>query len=140
LKRELAKISTENEILRATSSSGLPNGASSSHGPGSEPATTGPMKFTPKDFSSLTIGDGQPDPVHRIVYCEETGEKLLDARATWNMIQSHMLVKEHLADVGDICERLKRHARCDGQGPVFEEGRVLTAIKESVAGGNDELI
>lgn len=56
------------------------------------------------------------------------------------MIQSHVLVKEHLADVGDICERLKGHARCDGQGPVFEEGRVLAAIKESVAGGNDELI
>ncbi|KAN0068882.1 hypothetical protein V8E54_013051 [Elaphomyces granulatus] len=135
LKRELAKVSTENEILRATSS-GIPN---SSHGSGPEPATTGPMKFTPKDFSSLS-GDGQPDPVHRIVYCEETGEKLLDARATWNLIQSHKLVKEHLADVGDVCERLKGHARCDGQGPVFEEGRVLAAITESVAGGNDELI
>jgi hypothetical protein len=56
------------------------------------------------------------------------------------MIQSHDLFKRGLVDVGDVCERLKRVAKCDGQGPVFEEGDVRRAIEESVAGGSDELI
>jgi AP-1-like transcription factor len=65
---------------------------------------------------------------------------LLAAGATWDLIQSHELFKRGLVDVGDVCERLKRVAKCDGQGPVFEEGDVRRAIEESVAGGSDELI
>ncbi|KAL1971053.1 hypothetical protein VTN77DRAFT_4 [Rasamsonia byssochlamydoides] len=138
LKRELAKVSTENEILRATTQSAL-NGH---HGESeSEQTTTGPMRFSPTDlYSSVTGEKGERKVAHRIVVSEETGERLLDAGATWDMIQNHTLFKQGLVDIGDVCERLKGHVRCDGQGPVFEEGRVLKAIEESVAGGNDELI
>ena len=77
---------------------------------------------------------------HRIVHNAETGERLLDTKATWDFIQSHPLFKEGLVDIGDVFERLKRITRCDGQGPAFEEGKVKKIIEESVACGKDELI
>jgi AP-1-like factor len=99
------------------------------------------MRFSPTDFYSSVTGDHRErKPTHRIVVSEETGERLLDAGATWDMIQNHKLFKQGLVDIGDVCERLKGHVQCDGQGPVFEEGRIRKAIEESVAGGNDELI
>lgn len=141
LKRELAKISTENEILRATSQSGLAASGKRLGESESEQTTTGPMRFSPTDFySSVTGKNGEHKFAHRIVVSEETGERLLDAGATWEMIQNHPLFKQGLVDIGHVCERLKGHARCDGQGPVFEESRVRQAIEESVAGGSDELI
>ncbi|KAL1865072.1 hypothetical protein Plec18167_009541 [Paecilomyces lecythidis] len=137
LKRELAKFATENEILRATAHSGL----GSSHGRGlPEATTTGPMRFSPTDFYSSILKEGEPSPVHRITVSEETGERLLDAGATWDLIQQHEMFKRGLVDIGNVCERLKGVARCDGQGPVFEESHIRKAIEESVAGGSDELI
>lgn len=43
-------------------------------------------------------------------------------------------------DVGDVSERLKGRARCDGQGPVFEESVILDAIHASSGSGRDELL
>lgn len=43
-------------------------------------------------------------------------------------------------DVGHVSERLKKVARCDGQGPVFVESQILEAIELSVASGSDELL
>ncbi|KAL2014181.1 hypothetical protein VTN00DRAFT_1706 [Thermoascus crustaceus] len=139
LKRELAKYATENEILRATSNAGIGSGV---NGRGADPetTTTGPMKYSPTDFYSSVLAEGERMPTHRITVSEETGERLLDAGATWDMIQGHELFKRGLVDIGDVCERLKGVARCDGQGPVFEESVVRRAIEESVAGGSDELI
>lgn len=71
----------------------------------------------------------------------DTGEPLLNAGATWDYIQSHDLFKRGLVEIGDVCERLKKMARCDGSGPVFQEKDIRLAISESaVAGGRDELI
>ncbi|KAJ9241734.1 transcriptional regulator family: bZIP [Paecilomyces variotii] len=137
LKRELAKYATENEILRATAHSGL--GSNNGRGP-QEATTTGPMQFSPTDFYSSVLKEGEPSPVHRITVSEETGERLLDAGATWDLIQQHEMFKRGLVDIGVVCERLRGVARCDGQGPVFEESRIRKAIEESVAGGSDELI
>lgn len=54
LKRELARVATENEILRATSSSGPSNGSMRSGSQftrqDDEIMKTGPMKYTPTDF------------------------------------------------------------------------------------------
>jgi AP-1-like transcription factor len=54
LRRELAKVATENEILRATSSSHQSNqqmsGPQSTARPGDENMKTGPMKYTPSNF------------------------------------------------------------------------------------------
>lgn len=155
LKRELAKVATENEILRATSATTPTN---TSHGDyaGSEEdeASTGkrttsappPTINGPKKFPSLDVRKNYANILktgalpHRIVLSAETGDRLLDARATWDFIQNHPLFKQGLVDIGDVCERLKTFTKCDGQGPVFEEGRVRKVIEESVASGNDELI
>ena len=69
-----------------------------------------------------------------------TGGKELPAQATWDLIQSHPLVKQGLVDIADVCERLRGMARCDGQGPVFEERAVWRVVEESRRGGGDELI
>ncbi|EXJ88551.1 hypothetical protein A1O1_05481 [Capronia coronata CBS 617.96] len=153
LRRELAKIATENEILRATS-------GSASNGPTpflEEPdELVGPLGFVPTDrrpprdhspASSVNSGlktnskYAQFGTLRTITVDSETGEQLLGVGATWDYIQAHELFRDGLVDVGDVCERLKKMARCDGQGPIFLESDVRKAIAESaVAGGRDELI
>jgi AP-1-like factor len=108
-----------------------------------EAMTTGPMKYSPTDFSpegrelhALEGSNGMYPQKHdlsqhRIVVSEDTGEALLPAGATWDYIQNSELFRNGLVDVGDVCERLKRLARCDGRGPVFEEGDVRRAIAMS---------
>ena len=100
------------------------------------------MSYTPKDFTSSLVAMGHQagEPTHRITVNEATGERLLDAGATWDLIQSHPLSQKGMVNIADVCERLKGDARCDGQGPVFEEGRIRQVIEESSAVGNDELI
>jgi len=78
-------------------------------------------------------------PSHRVVV-SENGEKLLAAGATWDYIIKHPLFLQGRVDVGDVSERLKKKAKCDGQGPVFEEREILEAIEKSVASGSDELL
>lgn len=149
LKRELARIATENEILRATGSKQNGNGHGDSHedivnghsNHSNNNTTTGPLEFSPIDVQkSIADSSKYGNLPHRIVISDKTGERLLNARATWDMIQDHPLFKQGLVDIGDVCNRLKGFEKCDGQGPVFEEGRVRKAIEESVGCGNDELI
>jgi hypothetical protein len=66
--------------------------------------------------------------------------KELPAQQTWDLIQSHPLVKQGLVDIADVCERLRGLARCNGHGPVFEESAVWKVVEESRRGGGDELI
>lgn len=151
LKRELAKIATENEILRATSGGGAA-GLQPYPEDSDEITSTGPLHYIPRDFYPKLDPSGNKDsPSHygekkyaqsqRIALPPGSGERLLAAGATWDYIQQHELFQKGLVDVGDVCERLKKLARCDGQGPVFEERDVRMAISESaVAGGRDELI
>jgi AP-1-like factor len=41
--------------------------------------------------------------------------------------------------VGEVSDRLKRVAKLDGQGPVFEERDITDAIEKSVSSGADLL-
>ncbi|CAJ2503933.1 Uu.00g113270.m01.CDS01 [Anthostomella pinea] len=140
LKRDLQKMSTENEILRATSSVATNHkGNGSMSPPGGIPTTTGPMQYNPTDFySDLLQNHANKTPSHRIVE-SSGGERLLAAGATWDYITGHELFRKGMVDVGDVSERLKSQAKCDGQGPVFEERAILQAIVESVS-GSDELL
>ncbi|KAL2180775.1 uncharacterized protein P884DRAFT_296502 [Thermothelomyces heterothallicus CBS 202.75] len=136
LKRDLQRMETENEILRATSmvaaNAGSPAAAA--------PTTTGPMTYSPTDFySSVLQGHANKTPSHRIVMSEK-GERLLAAGATWDFIINHELFKRGLVDVEAVSERLRPQAKCDGQGPVFEESAIIQAIEQSVAENSDELI
>ncbi|KAK2747068.1 hypothetical protein FQN55_005337 [Onygenales sp. PD_40] len=142
LKRQIAKFATENEILRATSNIGIPS-SSSRHPPpppppptkDPEPTTTGPMRWSPTDYTP-----GDKSPAHRVIVNKLTGERLLDASATWDLIVGHLTKQGVKLDVQDIYDRLRGRAQCDGQGPVIEEGCVLKAIEDSIAAGSDELI
>lgn len=56
------------------------------------------------------------------------------------MLQSHPLYVRGALDIGEVCERLKHMARCDGMGPVFDEHDVRAVIEEVGSDGNDQLI
>ncbi|KAF7589790.1 hypothetical protein BBP40_003852 [Aspergillus hancockii] len=135
LKRELARFTTENEILRATSAS-----AGRANNRSEEPLTTGPMKYSPTDFYSELVPKGEPSRLHRVSTCAKTGQKLLGAGATWDLIQGHDLFKRGLVDIKDVSDRLKNITQCDGQGPAFPEAEVLKAIEESAAANHDDLL
>lgn len=133
LKLQLAKAATENEILKATS-------GHSNRGASGSLSNIGPLGYTPTDFyTEVLYAHDNKVPSHRIVTSDE-GERLLAAGATWDYIIKHPLYKRGLVDVGDVSERLKKVAKCDGQGPVFEESKILDAIEKSVASGSDELL
>jgi AP-1-like transcription factor len=101
----------------------------------------GPMSYSPTEFyTNLLRSHDNKTPSHRITVSDDTGERLLGAGATWDAIQEHHLFKKGLVDVGDVCDRLKNLAKCDGQGPVFEERDIRRAIEASAASGSDELI
>ncbi|PMD16748.1 hypothetical protein NA56DRAFT_649054 [Hyaloscypha hepaticicola] len=133
LKLQLQKAATENEILKAT--------AAYPHRGGSEPLpNAGPMRYSPTDFyTDVLQAHDNKTPSHRIV-TSDTGERLLAAGATWDYIIKHPLYVRGLVDVGDVSERLKKKAKCDGQGPVFEESEIIDAIEKSIASGSDELL
>jgi AP-1-like factor len=96
------------------------------------------MRYSPTDFYTEVLqAHENKTPSHRIV-TSDTGERLLAAGATWDYIIKHPLYTRGLVDVGD--ERLKKVAKCDGQGPVFEERAIIDAIEKSVASGSDELL
>ena len=149
LKQQLQKFQTENEILRATSklnASAIVQAAAaaaSGHAAAGDEAAdiaVGPMQYSPTDFyDNLLQSHANKTPSHRIVLSPRTGERLLGAGATWDLIVGHREYKQGLVDVQEVCDRLKGGARCDGQGPVFEESAILEAIRASAASGRDEL-
>ncbi|MCJ1413843.1 hypothetical protein MMC32_000168 [Xylographa parallela] len=137
LKRELQKLATQNEILRATT------------GPASQPPLNnvrppspvhGPQTYSPTDFQKAVGVDPKQHPVSYEEFGNEDGERLLSAGATWDLIQGHELCRKGMVDVGDVCRRLKGRAACDGRGPAFKECEVIAAIEESVICAADELI
>jgi AP-1-like factor len=98
------------------------------------------MRYSPTDFyTDVLQAHDNKTPSHRIV-TSDNGERLLAAGATWDYIIKHPLYIRGLVDVGDVSERLKKKAKCDGQGPVFEEREIIDAIEKSVASGSDELL
>ncbi|KAI9740090.1 MAG: hypothetical protein M1818_004841 [Claussenomyces sp. TS43310] len=135
LKLSLQKVSTENEILKATAQHAR------SQSPPLLPDTTGPMSFSPKDFYAEVLhAHDNKVPSHRIVVDEQSGSRLLGAAATWDFILASESYKKGSVDVASVSDYLKMVARCDGQGPVFEEKEIVKAIEMSASSGSDELI
>jgi AP-1-like transcription factor len=136
LKLNLQKVAIENEILRATSLAQTNRSSPSQSLP-----DTGPMRYNPTDFYNEVL-DGHPNKAasHRITTDPDTGGRLLAVGATWDFIIQHPLFKKGLVDVAGVSEKLKTQAKCDGQGPVFEERAILDAIEKCVASGSDELM
>lgn len=98
------------------------------------------MRYSPTDFYTEVLhAHENKTPSHRIV-TSPSGQKLYAVGATWDYIMDNPLFKRGLVDIGNVSDRLKLVAKCDGQGPVFEEREILDAIEKSVASGNDELL
>ncbi|KAF3078775.1 hypothetical protein TWF569_009308 [Orbilia oligospora] len=136
LKREIQKITTENQILRATSA------AQAAHQPPAPAAVdVGPMAYSPTDFYDVVLEPHKnKTPSHRISHHPETGESLLGAAAAWDLITNDPLYIDGQVDIQAVSEFLKPKAKCDGQGPVFPESEVRKAIQLSASLGKDELI
>jgi AP-1-like factor len=143
LKLALQRARTENEILRATS--------------GQSPSSSRPVSVSyPSPGAHLPDDDGKDDhyniqslrngsvvnAAHKdhAASRNKSNDKEIPASQAWDLIQSHPLVKQGLVDVADVCERLKGATKCDGHGPVFEEGTIWQAVEESRRSGGDELI
>jgi AP-1-like factor len=121
LKLALQRATTENEILRASS----------------RPSST----ISPAQHHSPShTGDADPGYTTAPAKAGEVDGAMLQAGATWDLIQSHHLVRQGFVDIADVCDRLRGAARCDGTGPVFSEREVRRAVEESRRGGGDELI
>lgn len=136
LRQELARVATENKILRATTQTGhnINNQPQNTSTPReSEPTTTGPMTYRPLDLSSSPnlAANRESKHLHQVTVCPITGEKLLDTGATWDLLQGHELVKCGEVNIENVSRRLRNMAQCNGQGPAFREGEVRRAIKES---------
>ena len=150
LKLMLQRAQTENEILRATASSS----PTSNHPPSfvddpsllqsSRQSKTSTSRAEEPHFDSTRLANGllstgSPSS-------SKTGSSpgqdshLLSASATWDLLQSHPLYLSGAVDIGEVCERLKKMARCDGMGPMFEEEEVRKVIEEVGRSGGDELI
>lgn len=158
LKRELDRLATQNEILRATTTPKRipPAAADSSHqtqtqqqqpsstSPSPKILASGPMIYSPSTFNNAFSEHSLSDPnepiSHRIQISAQTGERLLATGAAWELIQSHELYRRGLVDIGEVCDRLKEKVLCDGAGPTFAEGEVVRAIEDSVGAAGDELI
>ena len=150
LKREIDRIATQNEILRATTTQRrAPHQEQSqnTHHEGSSSAdglTSGPMIYSPSTFNAAFAGQQSPsaeEPIsHRIEISATTGERLLATGAAWDFIQHHELYRSGLVDIADVSEKLKEKVVCNGTGPTFSERDVIQAIEESVGGAGDELI
>ena len=77
-------------------------------------------------------GSGRPSPRY--------DSNMLSASATWDLLQSHPLYLQGAVDIGEVCEKLKKVAKCEGTGPMFAEEEVRKVIEEVGRSGNDELI
>lgn len=145
LQRENEKVSTQYEILRATTTPVQPtfNG----HAPPPESPVAGPMHFSPVSAHHIVsnphgehTGNTVPPISHRIDVSRSTGERLYGTGATWDFIQNHELFRRGMVDISLVSQRLQPHALCDGSGPAFPESAIISAIEDSIGGAGDELI
>ena len=150
LKRELDRIATQNEILRATTTprrapdQGQPHNTHHEGSRSPEGLAAGPMIYSPSTFNATFAGHDTLSPEepisHHIEISATTGERLLATGAAWDFIQHHELYTRGLVDIADVSEKLKEKVVCNGTGPTFSERDVIQAIEDSVGGAGDELI
>lgn len=81
---------------------------------------------------SIAPGHYNKQPKHRLVTDYHTGERLMDLNTTWEFIQQDARFREGVLDFDKLCNYLREHVQCDGQGPVFVEKCVVHALEASV--------
>jgi len=144
----LQRAQTENEILRATASSS-PTGnhpPSFVDDPSLLPASKSGRPALSRDntqlYDSTSLANGLLSKESSTLnkHGTKSDRHLLSASATWDLLQSHPLYLSGAVDIGEVCERLKKMARCEGMGPMFAEEEVRKVIEEVGRSGGDELI
>lgn len=149
LKLMLQRAQTENEILRATASASPtanPPGFVDDPSllPSSRSRQASKSQSDEPNFDSARLANGllstEPSLTSRSGRSPRGESHLLSASATWDLLQSHPLYRSGAVDIGEVCERLKKMARCEGMGPMFEEGEVRKVIEDVGRSGGDELI
>ncbi|OSS46228.1 hypothetical protein B5807_08319 [Epicoccum nigrum] len=145
LKLALQRARTENEILRATSGhspSSSRRVSASYPSPGAhlpdEHEEVDEVGYNVQPLSNGSVVNAA-DKDHAASRHSFIGREVPAAQA-WDVIQSHPLVKQGLVDVTDVVGRLRGAAKCNGQGPVFDENTIWQAVEESRRSGGDELI
>jgi len=150
----LQRAQTENEILRATASTSptsdqppkfvdnptqLPPPARPARKSSASRKNNG--SNNDEAFDTARLANGLISTETSPSSCSSNSRKtLLSASVTWDFIQSHPLYLSGAVDIGEVCERLKKMARCDGMGPMFDEEEVRKVIEEVGRSGGDELI
>ncbi|KAL8742277.1 MAG: hypothetical protein Q9190_005217 [Brigantiaea leucoxantha] len=150
LRREYEKVTTQNEMLRATSAPNhLAHQNPSNQAARPQSPLPGPLHYSPGSFHaalSMDHTEGSSDqrvipPIsHRIDVSPATGERMYATGATWDFIQSHELFRKGMVDVSEVSQRLQGQAMCDGSGPAFPESAIIRAIEDSSGGAGDVLI
>jgi AP-1-like transcription factor len=151
LKLMLQRAQTENEILRATASSSPPTNHPPSFVddpsllPQPHPTVRKIPAYDEPHLDPARLANGllsteSSRSASKYSSPADSESHLLSASATWDLLQSHPLYLSGAVDVGEVCERLKKMAKCDGMGPMFEEEEVRKVIEEVGRSGGDELI
>ena len=137
LKAQLQRSQTDNEILRATRAPFLNETPPRiiDYSQVSQRADVNDRDFEDTDFSPERSGVGSGSARALIA---QPG--YLSAAATWNLLQVHPLLMSGAVDVQDVCDRLKRLARYEGSGPVFEEAVVRKVFEEMAITNGDDLL
>ncbi|KAH7160359.1 hypothetical protein B0J13DRAFT_127389 [Dactylonectria estremocensis] len=138
LKKDILRASTENKILRATSSHA--DGRHHRNSSSSLDEQHQQPRFHQADFYANMPQDGSSRSLSHRVLKAKNGDRLLAAGATWDLIIGHRLVKKGLVNIGDVSERLVHHTYCDGHGPVYSERSIIAAIEQSIISKTDNLL
>ncbi|WPH00954.1 Hypothetical protein R9X50_00378800 [Acrodontium crateriforme] len=142
------RLQTENDLLRASCKSGSPS--TPLHGPSfvDEPSLI-PRSISQQipqphvdnlfDLSSGMIqNECSSSPSSYGSLSSIADSHLLSAGAAWDLVQSHPRYLSGGVDVAEVCSRLKKTARCDGMGPMFDENEVRQLIEEIGRNGSDD--
>ncbi|RMY82214.1 hypothetical protein D0861_07994 [Hortaea werneckii] len=149
LKLLLQRAQTENEILRASTSSSpstskppsfVDEPSLLSQARSSRPQSIHEPRFDTARLANSLLSTASSTPKTLSSPDSHPDSHLLSASATWDLLQSHPLYLSGAVDIGEVCERLKKMAKCDGAGPMFKEDEVRKIIEEVGRSGNDELI
>ncbi|KAM0718319.1 hypothetical protein Q7P37_006651 [Cladosporium fusiforme] len=144
LKLLLQRTQTENEILKATASSSPtrhhpPNFVDD---PSTMPSTRSVSSDDEPSLDRVRLANGLLSTASSQTSrtSPQVDTHILSASATWDLLQTHPLYLQGALDVGEVLEKLKHMARCDGTGPMFDEEDVRRLIEQVGERGSDELI
>ncbi|KAI5364553.1 Putative basic-leucine zipper domain, transcription factor PAP1, Yap1 redox domain superfamily [Septoria linicola] len=149
LKLLLQRAQTENEILRANAASSrtrqrhilgfvddpsLLTALRQSHSsPSAEEQQLKPIKLADGLLSTEPSSPQFP-------LSPGSDSHLLSASATWNLLQSHPSYRSGAMDISEVCKRIKKLARCEGMGPMFDEEEVKKVIEKVGKSGAEDCI